>query len=480
MSEPSEAVAASPPVEAQDGGEFEREPVPASHWKGMRSFVGMYAGEHAAGTEFMIGPLFVARGADAISVVLGLLIGNLLAVLSWRFLCAPIATRARLTLYYQLERICGGKLVTLYNLANGLMFCFLAGAMIAVSATAVGVPFDMRMPGLADWTPTSVGWVVAVFGVGAVIAVVAARGYDTVSRFANLAAPWMVLVFLACGLAALPELGVRSPGDFWRIANEKVWTGQPLAGQGKFTFWHLVFFGWFANLAMHIGMADLSIFRFARHASAGWASACGMYVGHYMAWIAAALLYAVQLQADPANTAVAPGPMAYQVAGWAGIVCVVVAGWTTANPTIYRAGLALQTVLPGLTRAQVTIVAGMVATIGACFPALVMKLLDFVALYGLVLMPMGAVVFIDFWVLPRLGLRSNWAHATGRSFNPAAGLAWLATLGVCLGMTFGGGLEIFFVALPGWFVAALVYLVTAKWLQRGAGTEPAAVAGGVA
>ena len=85
--------------------------------------------------------------------------GNLLAVLSWMFLCAPIATRARLTLYYQLEKICGRKLVTLYNLANGVMFCFLAGAMVTVSATAVGVWFHFPMPGLNDLYPNSVGWV---------------------------------------------------------------------------------------------------------------------------------------------------------------------------------------------------------------------------------------------------------------------------------------------------------------------------------
>ena len=77
---------------------------------------------------------------------MGLLVGNLLAVLSWTFLTAPIATRARLTLYYQLEKICGRNLVTLYNLANGVMFCFLAGAMITVSATAVGVWVNFPMP----------------------------------------------------------------------------------------------------------------------------------------------------------------------------------------------------------------------------------------------------------------------------------------------------------------------------------------------
>ena len=119
----------------------------------------MYAGEHTAGTEFVIGPLFVAHGASAGALIWGLLVGNLLAVLSWAFLTAPIATKLRLTLYYVLEKICGTKLTLAYNLVNALMFCFLAGAMIAVSATAVGIPFGLAMPSLNDWLPNSIGWI---------------------------------------------------------------------------------------------------------------------------------------------------------------------------------------------------------------------------------------------------------------------------------------------------------------------------------
>ena len=42
----------------QISSEFEREVVPENKLKSWKSFLGMYAGEHAAGTEFMIGPLF--------------------------------------------------------------------------------------------------------------------------------------------------------------------------------------------------------------------------------------------------------------------------------------------------------------------------------------------------------------------------------------------------------------------------------------
>src|SRR3546814_6967562 len=145
--------------------EYESEPVPAGKLKGWKSFLGLYVVEHTSGTEFVIGPWFVVHGVTAVDLVTGVLVGNLLAVLSWVFLCAPVATGTRITLYNKLEKICGRNLARIYNLVNGVMFCFLAGSMIAVSATAVGIPFGIEMPGLSDWMPGSLGGVIAVFGV---------------------------------------------------------------------------------------------------------------------------------------------------------------------------------------------------------------------------------------------------------------------------------------------------------------------------
>jgi purine-cytosine permease-like protein len=459
------------------GDEFEREPVPERSLLGFKSFVGMYAGEHCAGTELMIGPLFVAAGVSAFDLIVGLIVGNLLAVLSWTFLTAPIATRTRLTLYYQLEKICGRNLVILYNLANGVMFCFLAGAMITVSATAVGVWVDFPMPGLNDLYPNSLGWVAAVLVVGAAISIVAAYGYEMVARIANIAAPWMVLVFLAFGIVALRQLGVTSLGEFWTAAQDRIWTGgEPLAGQTKFTFWHVMFFAWFCNMAMHIGMADLTVFRFARKSWYGIASAAGMYVGHFMAWISASLLYALQLNQNPSNTDVLPGPMAYGAAGIAGLLCVVVAGWTTANPTIYRAGLAFQAIVPSASRFTVTLVTGAVATLAGLFPAIAMKLLGFVALYGMVLMPMGAVILVDFYFIRKFGLQSSYAEASRTHFNWAAGLTWFLTFGICVALVKYAGVQIFFVSLPGWFIAAALYVILSKIYQRKIHQPPVAEA----
>ena len=451
--------------------EFEREPVPNSRLKTWKSFLGMYAGEHAAGTEFMIGPLFLTAGVSAFDLLAGLLLGNLMAVLSWRFLTAEIAVRNRLTLYFQLEKICGKKLVTFYNLANGLLFCFLAGAMITVSATAVGIPFDMEMPKLTDTMPNSITWVIIVLVIGAIISIVAAKGYDTVSRAANWLSPFLVLAFLACGIVALSQLNVSSFGEFWAIWGEG---SDPFPGQIKYTFWHVLLWSWFCNAAMHIGMSDLSVFRYAKKASSGWTTAAGMYVGHYMAWIAAALLYAVYLKSPEAMTfldnnqapPVAPGPLAYNAIGIFGILAVIIAGWTTANPTIYRAGLAFQAIMPRTSTFWVTISAGLIATIAGLFPAFAMKLLDFVALYGFILAPVGAIIVFDQFFAKRFGIIASYAEQSGIQFNMAFLIAWLVSFALFYFISVSMGVFLSFLTLPAWLSCGLLYLLFSRYWQK--------------
>jgi len=451
--------------------EFERQPVPSSHLKSWKSFLGMYAGEHAAGTEFMIGPLFLTAGVSAFDLIIGLLLGNLLAVLSWRFLTAEIAVKNRLTLYFQLEKICGKNLVTLYNLANGILFCFLAGAMITVSATAVGVPFDMEMPQLDDTMPNGVMWVVIVLAVGFVISIVAARGYDSVSKAANWMAPFIVLAFLACGIVAIGQLGVSNFSEFWAVWGDG---SDPFPGQIKYTFWHVVMWSWFCNAAMHIGMSDLSVFRYAKNVSSGWTTAAGMYIGHYMAWIAAALLYAVYLKSPEAQSylidgvapPVAPGPLAYNAIGIFGIIAVVIAGWTTANPTIYRAGLAFQAIIPKASTFWVTILAGTIATIAGLFPAIAMKLLGFVALYGFILAPFGAIIVFEHFFADRFGVIKNYAEKAGISFNIAVFLAWGISFGLFYFLSLSKGIFLSFLTLPAWLSCGLLFLIISKYYQK--------------
>src|SRR5690606_37411503 len=192
-----------------------------------------------------------------------------------------------------------------------------------------------------------------------------------------------------------------------------------------------VIWSWFANAAMHVGMSDLSVFRFAKRASSGWTTAAGMYVGHYMAWIAAALLYAVYLKSPEAldflangeAPPVAPGPLANNAIGIFGIIAVVLAGWTTANPTIYRAGLAFQAIVRKASTFWVTILAGTIATIAGLFPAFAMRLLGFVALYGFILAPFGAIIVFEHFFHKKYGIIKNYAEVANIKFNKAVILA---------------------------------------------------------
>lgn len=459
-------------VEESIGGEYEREPVPAKAQKGPGAFWGMYAGEHAAGTEFMIGPLFLAAGASLKDLMFGLLLGNILAVLTWRYLVLPIAMQRRLTLYYQLEKIAGGNMVKIYNVTNGILFCFLAGAMITVSASAIGVPFDIRFVvpeatfGLSGGAFTAI---VAVVGI--VIAAVAVAGYDMVARFANIAAPWMILVFAMCGVVSLAQMDAHSFEKLNRIWNDGVAFVQTKNGPADFGFWKIVIFAWLCNAAMHFGMADLSIFRFAKTKSAGWAPSVGMFLGHYMAWICAALLLAALIATNPgasldANGKVQadPGFLAWNALGWTGIICVVIAGWTTANPTIYRAGLAFQSLFPKSHKATGVILAGVVATIAGAFPNLSAQLLGFVGTYGMILGPMGAIIFVNHWFAKRLGFLEDAAAATKSGFNMAVLLAWLIPAVPGLWLILSKGVFAAYLVIPAWIASAILYVILGKMM----------------
>jgi len=408
--------------------EFERQPVAADKLHGGSYFAAVFSGEHVAATEFVIGALFVSFGAGARDVLLGLLIGNLLAVLSWALVCAPIAVETRLTLYWYLKKIAGPVVTVVYNVLNALMYCVLAGAMITVSASAVRIPFGI--PDQTNWYPSDVRFVLLTLGVGAVVVLLAICGFKALARFATVCAPWMVLMFLAGALVTLPQLGsIENLAALWRVANEQIWVSTAGEAAGGIGFWHVVAFAWICNLAMHLGLSDMALFRYARRSSYGFYSAFGMFLGHYLSWICAGIMgaAAAKLLGRPL-TGIDSGSIAYAALGAMGALAVVIAGWTTANPTLYRAGLALQVVTPGWPRWLVTLFVGAVTTLIACFPFVFTKLLAFVAIYGILLVPVGAIVVTEHWIFPRLGLTQYWSTRKGKLVNWPALVSWGTSL----------------------------------------------------
>jgi purine-cytosine permease-like protein len=253
-----------------------------------------------------------------------------------------------------------------------------------------------------------------------------------------------------------------SEGKFWSDAVAFV---QEKQGAQTFTFWQIVIFAWLCNGAMHFGMADLSIFRFARDKSSGWAPAIGMFLGHYVAWLCAALLLAAQIKLSQDATA-NPGALAWSAIGWTGIVCVVIAGWTTANPTIYRAGFAFQGVIPGSRRLYMTLLGRPRCDGRWRFPEPLRPTPRLRRYGGTVLGPMGAVIFVDFWLMKRFGLRDEYASVTNSHFNPTVLIAWILPVVVGLYLIFWQGVFAAYLVIPCWLASGILFLILNKIAQK--------------
>jgi purine-cytosine permease-like protein len=336
--------------------------------------------------------------------------------------------------------------------------------------TSIALPFERLFaePGMTIGALPQWMWIILAVVVGSVIAVLAVLGFEGMAIFSKMSAPWMVVVFFIAAVAALPMLGVHSPGDFWQVANDRIWTGKVVPGMGKFTIWHVIGFSWLCNMPQHFGMGDMTILRYAKKWQMGFCSSAGMYLGHYFAWIASGILCAAAMSAGIATD---PGPIAYLGAGSVGAICVVIAGWNVASPTLYRAGLALQVATPNWSRWRVTLVVGAGMIVCACIPALVAHLDLLITTNALVLLPLGAFIFIDLWLFPKIGLQPNFAEKTKAMISWPAAAAWLlATLFSIIAFVWSGFDPIFpiFLVLPEWIIAVLLYIGFSFFQQRGA------------
>ena len=87
-----------------------------------------------------------------------------------------------------------------------------------------------------------------------------------------------------------------------------------------------------------------------------------------------------------------------------------------------------------------------------------LKLLDYVALYGLLLMPIGAIVLAEHWILPRLGIPQFEAERQGKQISWVVLLVWIGTLLFCFALP----THLYFRWLPGYFVALGSYILLRK------------------
>jgi NCS1 family nucleobase:cation symporter-1 len=447
----------------------EQLPVANSKLHGWKHFAGLYAGEHVAATEFVIGATFVALGASTIDILLGLLIGNLLAMCSWWLITTPIAVETRLSLYNYLNKVAGNSMTKLYNWANVVIFSVISAAMITVSSTAVRFLFDI--PAQLDWYPNSFAFIGIVLAVGAIVVFVAMYGFATVADFSKICAPWLFVIFLAGSFALFPELSnhvigsttLNSWQDFMTIGDTSIWTGTNSDGEEGIGLIEVIGFAWAANSITHFGLIDMAIFRFAKRKRYGLLSGVGMFFGHYLAWISAGIMGAgAAVLLKTTISSLDPGDVAYHALGWTGFVIVIIAGWTTANANLYRAGLAAQSIFVNHSRERATAIVGVVTVIIACFPFVFSQMLPLLTYAGLLVVPVGAIVFAEHMLFPKIGLTRYWAKYKNITRSVPAIASW------AIGLVFGFGLNaldvisFYYLFIPTWFFTIIIYTVLAS------------------
>ncbi|QCW99901.1 hypothetical protein FGM00_07230 [Aggregatimonas sangjinii] len=432
-------------------------------------FAGLYAAEHVAATEFVIGATFVALGAKTMDILLGLLIGNVLAVLSWTFITSPIAVDTRLSLYTYLNKVAGDSMTKLYNWANVIIFSVISAAMITVSATAVRFAFDI--PAQLNWYPTNLWFIVIVIAVGIVVVSIALYGFNAVSEFSGICAPWLFVMFTSGAMVLLPALSLdvldktlpAGWSDFIALGDQSIWTGIDSDGAPGIGLIEVIGFAWAANTITHFGLIDMALLRYAKKKSYGLATSTGMMFGHFIAWIAAGIMGAgAAVILGKTIVELDPGDVAYYALGWSGFVIVIVAGWTTAITNLYRAGLAAQAIFFNHSRKRTTIVVGLVTIAIACFPFVFSQILPLLTYAGLLVVPVGGIVFAEHQIFPRIGFTRYWSSYRKLTFSTPAVASW------ALGLVFGFGLNaldvmsFFYLFIPTWIFTILVYTLLAS------------------
>lgn len=454
---------------------FERARLPVDKTVDGSHFAALYSAEHVAGGEFVVGVAFASWGASPAQVILGLLIGNLLAVLSWALVCSPIAVRARITLYFFLERLAGVRMTYFYNILNGVIFAVISGGMITISASAVNALSSA--PPQIHLYPTSVVFVGVALFLGFVVILLTLRGFDSLSKVSKLCAPWLMCIFVVSGLGSLAFLMREGEGlGFAELFSRFVWTGVTPDGSPSFSIWHIAAFAWGLNLPLHLGMGDLSTLRFARKKFYGFNSAFAAFGGHFMAWIACGILgatTAILLHTKIWNLDV--GSVVLPILGVAGIAAVVIASLTTAIPSFYRSCLAFAAVFPRLAYERVVVIFGIIVAIFACSPFVFLKWLDIMAYFNIALAPIGAIIFAEHFLLPHVGIRPFWRELDPKGRNNSAILTWIFGIILAAAAIISGKIHLFFIFMIVYPFCVVVYFFMAKREAKVSKLDPEAL-----
>ena len=95
-----------------------------------------------------------------------------------------------------------------------------------------------------------------------------------------------------------------------------------------------------------------------------------------------------------------------------------------------------------------------------------MKLLDFVAFYGFMLAPIGAIIVFEHFYSEKFGIIKFYAEKTGLKYNPAVLISWVGSIVLFSFISIKYDIFLSFLTLPAWILCGVLFLIVSKYIQR--------------
>jgi hypothetical protein len=96
-----------------------------------------------------------------------------------------------------------------------------------------------------------------------------------------------------------------------------------------------------------------------------------------------------------------------------------------------------------------------------------MKLLGFVALYGLILAPVGAIIVFEHFFAEKAGIVKNYAEKANIGFNKSVFLAWAVSFGIFYFISLQFDVFLSFVTFTAWLLSGILFLLFSKiWNKK--------------
>ncbi len=94
------------------------------------------------------------------------------------------------------------------------------------------------------------------------------------------------------------------------------------------------------------------------------------------------------------------------------------------------------------------------------------ELLDFVALYGFILAPFGAIIVFEHFFAEKAEIIANYAEKMNIRYNKAVIYAWAISFGLFYFISVQFDIFLSFVTLPAWLFCGILFLTFSKLFQR--------------